>query len=84
MIIKILGSGCANCKKLYQVAGEATKEMGVEAAFEKVEDIQKIMGYGVMRTPALVINEKVKVFGRVPGKEEIKKYIEDEGANHGK
>jgi len=57
---------------------EAVKEMGVEADFEKVEDIQKIMGYGVMRTPALVINEKVKVFGRIQGKEEIKKYIEDE------
>ncbi len=78
MVIKILGSGCANCKKLYQAAEEAAKEMGVEAAIEKVEDIQKIMGYGVMRTPALVINEKVKVFGRVPGKDEIKKYLEDE------
>ena len=78
MNIKILGSGCANCKKLQQVAMEAVKEMGVEADFEKVEDIQKIMGYGVMRTPALVINEKVKVFGKIPGKDEIKKYIEDE------
>lgn len=78
MNIKILGGGCANCKKLYQAAEEAAKEMGVEAVFEKVEDIQRIMGYGVMRTPALVINEKVKVFGKVPGKDEIKKYIEDE------
>lgn len=78
MNIKILGSGCANCKKLQQVAMEAVKEMGVEADFEKIEDIQRIMGYGVMRTPALVINEKVKVFGRVPSKDEIKKYIEDE------
>jgi len=78
MNIKILGSGCANCKKLQQVAMEAVKEMGVEADFEKIEDIQRIMGYGVMRTPALVINEKVKVFGRVPSKDEIKKHIEDE------
>jgi len=78
MNIKILGSGCSNCKKLQQLAVETAKEMGIEADFEKVEDIQKIMGYGVMRTPALVINEKVKVFGRIPGKDEIKKYIEDE------
>jgi len=78
MNIKILGAGCANCKKLHQAAEEAVKEMDIKADFEKVEDIQKIMGYGVMRTPALVINEKVKVFGRVPAKDEIKKYIEDE------
>lgn len=78
MVIKILGSGCANCKRLQQVAEEAVKEMGAEAEIEKVEDIQKIMGYGVMRTPALVINEKVKAFGRIPAKDEIKKYIEDE------
>ena len=78
MNIKILGSCCGNCKKLQQLTMEAVNEMGVEADIEKVEDIQKIMGYGVMRTPALVINEKVKVFGRVPSKDEIKKYIEDE------
>lgn len=78
MNIEILGSGCANCKKLHQLVMEAVNEMGVEAHFKKVEDIQRIMGYGVMRTPALVINEKVKVFGRVPAKDEIKRYIEDE------
>jgi len=73
-----LGSCCGNCNKLQQLTMEAAKEMGVEANYEKIEDIQKIMEYGVMSIPALVINEKVKVFGRVPGKEEIKKYIEDE------
>lgn len=77
MNIKILGSGCANCKKLQALAEEAVKEIGVDAAVEKVEDIQKIMGYGVMRTPAIVINEQVKAFGRVPGKNEIKKFIND-------
>ena len=51
--------------------------MNVEATFEKVEDIPSIMNYGVMRTPVLVINEKVKVFGRVPDIDEIKKYIEE-------
>jgi small redox-active disulfide protein 2 len=78
MIIKILGSGCANCKKLQATAEEAVKELGVVATVEKVQEIQKIMGYGVMRTPALVINEKVKSSGRIPGKDEIKKFIQDE------
>lgn len=78
MNIKILGSGCANCKKLQAVTEEAVKEMSVTANIEKVEDIQKIMGFGVMRTPAIVINEKVKAFGRIPGKDEIKKFIQDE------
>lgn len=78
MNIKILGSGCVNCKKLQVVTEEAVKEMGVLATIEKVEDIQKIMGYGVMRTPAIVINEKVKAFGRIPGKDEVKKFIQDE------
>jgi len=78
MVIKILGSGCPNCKRLEQLAQEAAKEMGVNAAFEKVQDIQKIMSYGVMSTPALVIDEKVKVYGRVPNKDAIKKYIEEE------
>lgn len=78
MIIKILGSGCANCKKLQKVTEEVVKEISVVATIEKVEDIQEIMGYGVMRTPALVINEKVKAFGRIPGKDEIKKYIQEE------
>lgn len=78
MIIKILGTGCSNCKKLYVLTDEAIKELNVEASIEKVEDIKKIMSYGVMRTPALVINEKVKVYGRVPSKVEIKKYIADE------
>ncbi len=78
MIIKILGSGCANCKKLYSLTEEVVKEAGVAASLEKVEDFQKIMGYGIMSTPAIVINEKVKVFGRIPSKEDLKKYIMEE------
>lgn len=78
MNIKILGSGCANCKKLQAITEETVKEMNVTANIEKVEDIQKIIGYGVMRTPAIVINEKVKAFGRIPGKDEIKKFIQGE------
>lgn len=78
MNIKVLGSGCANCKKLEKTTQEAVEEMNAQANIEKVEDFKVIMGYGVMRTPALVINEKVKVFGRIPSKDEIKKYIEEE------
>ncbi|KUO75449.1 MAG: redox-active disulfide protein 2 [Desulfosporosinus sp. BRH_c37] len=63
MNIKILGSGCANCKKLQAVTEKVVKERGIDATIEKVEDIKKIMEYGVMRTPAIVINEKVKAFG---------------------
>ncbi|OPX86994.1 thioredoxin family protein [Pelotomaculum sp. PtaB.Bin117] len=78
MDIKILGTGCANCRRLHQLAEEAVAEMGLQAPVEKVEDLRKIMGYGIMKTPAIVINEKVKTSGRVPGKDEIKKFIQDE------
>lgn len=75
MIIKILGSGCSNCKKLEANAKEAVKELGIEATIEKVEDFKEIMAYGVMKTPALVVDEKVKVMGRIPKVEDIKKYL---------
>lgn len=78
MIIKILGTGCPKCKMLEKHAQEAVKELGAEATIEKVEDIQKIMSYGIMSTPALVINEKVKVFGRVPDLKAVKMYIQEE------
>ncbi len=75
MIIKILGSGCANCKKLEAHAKEAIKELGIEATIEKVENIQDIMAYGVMKTPALVVDEKVKIMGRVASVDDIKKVL---------
>lgn len=75
MVIKILGSGCANCKKLEANAREAVKELGIEATIEKVQNFKDIMAYGVMKTPALVVDEKVKVMGRVPSVEDIKKYL---------
>lgn len=78
MIIKILGSGCANCRKLYAIAEQAAQELGAQAELVKVEDMRDIVSYGVMRTPALVINEKVKVFGKVPKIDEVKKYISEE------
>lgn len=78
MIIKILGSGCTNCKKLYANTKEAVEKVAVDAEIIKVEDIKDIMAYGVMRTPAIVINEKVKMYGKVSSVDEIVKYIQDE------
>jgi small redox-active disulfide protein 2 len=76
MEIKILGSGCMNCKKLYANAEEAAKELGVDVTMTKIEDFKEIAKYGVMRTPAIVIDEKLKSFGRVCTIEEIKKFIQ--------
>jgi len=78
MKIKILGTGCMNCQKLEKETINALAELGVAADVEKVTELDKIMEHDVMMTPGLVINEKVKVFGRVPRKEEIKKWIQEE------
>ena len=75
MIIKILGTGCSNCKKLEANAREAIKELGVDATVEKVENLRDIMTYGVMKTPALVVDEQVKIMGKVASVEEIKKFL---------
>ena len=71
MKIKILGMGCAKCIKLYDFAKEAVKELGIEAEVEKVEDIKDIMSYGVMSTPALVIDKKVIFAGKTASKKEL-------------
>ena len=75
MIIKVLGTGCTNCKKLEANTRKAVEEMGIDATIEKVTDMKEIMSYGVMKTPALVVDEKVKVMGRVPSSDDIKKYL---------
>ena len=75
MEIKVLGTGCANCKNLEKQTINALAELDIDANVEKVEDIQKIMSYGIMRTPALVIDEKVVLSGRVPSLNEIKEII---------
>lgn len=75
MKIEVLGMGCSNCNKLYQNAVEAVKQSGKEVEVVKVEDIQKIMAYGVMSTPALVVDGVVKAKGKVPKVEEIKQLI---------
>ncbi len=75
MEIKVLGTGCSNCKTLEKSVIDALAEMNIIANVEKVEDIQKIMSYGIMRTPGLVINQKVVISGRVPSMKEIKEII---------
>jgi len=75
MEIKVLGTGCAKCKSLEKVTRKAVEEMKLDATVEKVEDIQKIMEYAVMRTPALVINDKVVMSGQLPKISELKEVI---------
>jgi small redox-active disulfide protein 2 len=75
MKIKVLGTGCARCKSLEKVTIMAVEELNLNATVEKVEDIQKIMEYAVMRTPALVINEKVVMSGQVPKVSELKELL---------
>ena len=76
MTIKILGSGCRNCMTLADNAKKALDEMGIEAQIEKVTDFTAIASYGVMSTPALVVDEKVVSFGKVLKSSEIKKLLE--------
>lgn len=73
--IEILGMGCAKCNKLEELAKKASDELGIEYELQKVKDIDKIMEYGVMITPALVIDGQVKVAGKVPSLDDIKKMI---------
>jgi len=77
MKIEILGTGCPKCKKLNELVEEAINEPGVSAEIIKVTDINKIIDYGVMVTPALVIDGDVKVAGKIPSKEEIIKWIKE-------
>lgn len=75
MIIKVLGPGCRNCKTLERVTKEAVGDLGVEATVEKVEDYPTIVAYGVLNTPALVIDEKLVLSGRVPRTAEVRDLI---------
>lgn len=71
MEIKVLGTGCAKCKKLFAEAQEGARRFGQPVSLVKVEDIQAIMAHGVRQTPALVIDGQVRSTGRIPGAEEI-------------
>jgi small redox-active disulfide protein 2 len=73
--IQILGTGCPKCKQLAELAEKTAKELGIEYQLEKVTQISDIMKFGVMITPALVVDGKVKISGKVPNVEEIKKLI---------
>lgn len=75
MEIKVLGTGCAKCKSLEKLTNEVIAETGVAATIEKVEDIFKIMQFGVISTPALVIDKKVVLSGRLPSATELKEII---------
>lgn len=76
LTVKILGSGCANCKKLEAVARDAATEASIEAEFLKVTDMKEIMQYDILATPGLVVNEKVVSSGRIPTKAEIQKWLQ--------
>lgn len=77
MEIKVLGTGCANCKTLEKMTTAVLSELQIDARVEKVEEITQIMSYGIMRTPGLVINGKVVISGKVPSAKELKEIIEN-------
>jgi small redox-active disulfide protein 2 len=72
MIIKVLGPGCANCRNLEKATRQALADLGLDATLEKVTEYPTIAGYGVMSTPALVVDDKVLLSGRVPNAEEVR------------
>ena len=75
MKIQVLGTGCAKCEKLAENAKKAAEESGISCEVEKITDMKQIMAMGVMMTPALAVDGKVKVVGKIPSPDEIKKYI---------
>lgn len=75
MNIKVLGSGCKKCEDVYNMCKELVNELNINAEVEKLTEFKDILKYGVMKTPGLVINEKLQASGRVPSKNEIKEFI---------
>jgi small redox-active disulfide protein 2 len=75
LTIKVLGSGCANCKKLEAIAHQAVEQMGLEAEIIKVTEYPAIMAYNILSTPGLVINEKVVSSGRIPSLAEVSTWL---------
>ena len=73
--LQVLGTGCAKCEKLAEFTEQAAKELGIEYELVKIKDIVEITSFGVMMTPALAVDGEVKIVGRIPGVEEIKKLI---------
>ncbi|MBN1312218.1 MAG: TM0996/MTH895 family glutaredoxin-like protein [Anaerolineae bacterium] len=77
LTIKILGSGCPNCKKVETIAKQAAEGLGIEATFAKVTDYNDIMAYDILSTPGLVIDEKVVCSGRIPTPAEVTTWLAD-------
>lgn len=75
MKIEVLGTGCSKCKKTKEIIEKVLQEDGVEAEIVKVEDVETILNYGIMITPAVVIDGDVKLVGKVPDKKDIRKWI---------
>lgn len=73
--LQILGTGCPKCKKLAELTEQAAKDLGIEFEMEKVTEVKEIMKFGVMMTPALAVDGEVKVAGKIPSADEIKKMI---------
>jgi small redox-active disulfide protein 2 len=78
MIIKVLGSGCSRCEKLFKKVTEVVKVNNIQAEVVKVDDIKEFAKYGIMMTPALIINKKLKCSVNVPSDKQILKYISEE------
>ena len=76
MRIQILGTGCPKCKKLASLAEEAAKELALDYELEKITDVNDIVSFGVMSTPALAVDGKVLVSGKVPSAQEVKQLLE--------
>lgn len=77
LTIKVLGSGCANCKRVEQIARKAVEELSLQAEFIKVTDFNDIMAYNILSTPGLVINEKIVSYGRIPTPAEVITWVTD-------
>lgn len=75
--IKILGTGCVKCKRTEELVRRVVEELGIEAEIEKVEDIQAIMAYNILSTPAVVLNEEVVIKGRIPDRKELETLLGD-------
>jgi small redox-active disulfide protein 2 len=73
--IKILGPGCAKCKTTYEVVKKAIEQSGIEADIVKIEDLEGMMKYNILSTPVLVVDEQIKISGRVPTVDEIQKLL---------
>ncbi|MEX2653217.1 MAG: thioredoxin family protein [Acidimicrobiia bacterium] len=82
MKIEVLGSGCANCKALEAATGQALAQLGMDDPVEKVTDFPTIVSYGVMSTPALALDGEVKVAGRLPTVEELKRLLSEHSLSH--